>query len=469
VTNGRILLALAMALSCDTTLPPTGQVLLYFDTDAPLPPAAGSLPAPGDATPLFDTMIVDVLPPGSSAPCSGCSHEFAIDKQRFGAMQASIGIPAPAGVAGYQVRVRMFLARWKVSCAVIGTCVDGGVAELVPHPGATVDVTITLPATPAEGVLEKTLVLRTANVGQPLTVTDGSDYFDGAPAASLVGSWAPALPVPCSGAARQGEACIPGGAYWMGSFLLREVGTIIVGGNDAGSWPHLVVVSPFYLKTTETLVSELRAANMHADAIAGQAPFGTACAFTATPATHELSPVNCVTRFTARAFCKQWGGQLPTDAQLEYAAGGLVGGLFVWGNDPPQCGDAVWGHPGIVQGQTAAVAPCNPALDAPPAIDDPQNPRARDRLDPGDGNIVTDLNGSLDEWTFDTWQDDDPTSSCWGTPGPLQDPVCALPGSQGTIHGGSYLEQAEPAAYRREWDTPNVSVLVGFRCARSGQ
>lgn len=67
----------------------------------------------------------------------------------------------------------------------------------------------------------------------------------------------------------------------------------------------------------------------------------TRCTWTATPGPNEDLPINCLSYYTAQAFCVWDGGRLPTEAEWEYATrgrevDGLVSGrTYPWGEERP--------------------------------------------------------------------------------------------------------------------------------------
>lgn len=61
-------------------------------------------------------------------------------------------------------------------------------------------------------------------------------------------------------------------------------------------------------------------------------------------ATRDRLSVNCLGYRLASMDCRTWGGELPTEAQLESAAGDLRSLQYLWGQDDATCTDAVSGR-----------------------------------------------------------------------------------------------------------------------------
>jgi formylglycine-generating enzyme required for sulfatase activity len=451
-----------------TTLAPTGQVLLYVDTDAPVPPAPGTMRGANDPPPLFDTLLVEVLEPGQSDPCAACSRVFALDVERLRARHASMGIPTKAGTAGYRARVTIFRAANTQGGVAPDGSPEGPVAR------AALQATVRLPSVTTEGVLEATVVLSVDALGSPAgTVDDPIDATAGPPAASRVGTWAGAQLVDCSDAvaAKPNEVCIHGGAFWMGNVL--AIGT---GGGNGNDLPRLVVVSPYLLGRSEVTVAEVRgsaqAASIQAwsGASAGDNAFDY-CTFTSGKSAadptdaHAKLPVNCITWDQARTLCRARGADLPTEAQLEYASGGLEGRLYVWGSDTPACGDASFGRTGY-GALSILQAPCKPSM--PPG--GPQQPGsgALDHLDVAGGKVF-DLAGNVGEWTLDVWSRQ--TEACWSSPGLYLDPVCRtaskIDPAAHTVRGGAW-EAGTPSELEAavRYPSSGAGIDTGLRCAR---
>jgi formylglycine-generating enzyme required for sulfatase activity len=447
----RLVLAVAAACTAAPAQQPPSEILLYVDTDAPMPEYA----APADApTPLFDRVRIDVAGPAGAVASNDL--ELFADTLRAG---ASVGLALPVGAGGYVARVRLYRAAFATG--------DGE-----PDPRTTVDVTVALPPVQANVTTAITVMLPTSAVGVP----SGNEATpvqpeDGAPSSSQVGTWPQSKPVPCRGMPLDDEVCIPGGAYWMGNPAAKSVLT----GNDGASM-RLVVLSPFFLKKTETTVGEYRASGLPVYGAWSGSTAGTGtqdwCTYTAAPRACDgggpcdTSPTNCVLPSQARTFCQKRGGDLPTEAQYEYAAGGLKGRAFVWGEDQPTCPDAVYAQGGngfLVDALTACPRPSQHGGPLPPGTG------MRDRLPFGDGGEVLDLAGNLGEWARDTWNEQ--TEGCWAAPGIYTDPVCTKPSAidVGWLpwRGGDWLTLEPLYAASRAIAYPGEgSIQIGFRCVR---
>ncbi len=118
--------------------------------------------------------------------------------------------------------------------------------------------------------------------------------------------------------------------------------------------PRLVVVSPFYLDAEEVTVSKYRSSGVARQFVD---PFGdlhddpydsggvtSSCTFSVVTlgGTYDSLPVNCLTWQAARNSCQNLGADLASEAQWEYAAGGLASSTSPWEEDEPLCGDVVF-------------------------------------------------------------------------------------------------------------------------------
>ncbi len=442
---------------------PEGQLLLYLNTDAPLPAAPGGTLGTGDPVALFDRVRIDVIRPGESTPCEGCTHEFDLDRELVGQGRASAGITTPVGAGGYVARVRLFRA----SFVELGE----------PRPDATLETVVALPAVEPEGVHAITVMLHTDDVAHPVgTIAAPVSPLEGPATPGVAGTWPSARRVPCAGAAQPGEVCVPGGAYWMGDPVMRL--TRIPGDPIV---LRIAVVSPFYLDAAEVTVAAFRGSGLatKSDPLVGTndgAQTAARCTFSVDIANHEGFPLTCISWSRARAFCNLRGADLPTEAQFQYAASHLGTSRFVWGNDEPSCDDAVYDR---IQGNGLPEESC-PGF----GVAIPGSGR-RDRLALPGGEIV-DLAGNATEYAQDEWNLS--SELCWAT-GVAHDPVCttqsrALDYDAHTVVGGWwYAAPPTLAAAMRQpsYDYPAAvkgganggplfsfaAAATGFRCARS--
>jgi formylglycine-generating enzyme required for sulfatase activity len=458
-TMKRALFAVLFVAACNDH---PNQLVVGFDTDAPIGAANNVDPLDGP-TPLFDRLRIDVLQPDGN-PCSGCSNDFAVTSDAFTALQVSIGVPLPSQ-SGWTLRARLYVARFA----------NGG----EPNADASIDVRVSLPdASNNPGTAGVFLSTDTAGV-----VSDASAPAPlGSPiSTSAVGTWPGAKRVGCdeSGLPRPpNTACVAGGAYWMGT----EDGQSVAG--RSSNWHRLAVMSPYYIDVAEVTVGAYRAHNMVPLGV--NIPSDTSqpayCTFTTSPGPYEALPVNCVDFGGARLYCKSFGGDFPTSAQLERLATRFGRSPFVWGFDEPSCDDATFADCSTngCYFDDPLRAPCfrlpspSPMKNASGSLGGPVAPPSctidapcpqRDALVVGDA-VVVDLAGNVSEFTSDRiFTESDPCFSDHV----ITDPSCPYDKKTIQVRGGSFsIDAYSPLRGDAVLNTPQASAFsadVGFRCA----
>lgn len=425
----------ALVPSCTRDAPAEGQLVVYVTTDAPV--------GPGGPTPLFDRMRVELFLPGELTPCGGCAREFALDDDRMQRGEASFGFFPRVATRGHRARVRLFRS--------------GGTASGEPRRASTLESVVALPEVAASGVIEVTVTLRLTDLARPRGSLDSPVASEpGRPPPGIVGSFRGARVRPCASEAAPDEACVPGGAFWMGNPRLD-----VLDAREAdGTSERVVVLSPFYLERTEVTVAAMRAARVArvVDDPVEATPSQPGCLYTADPGAADERPVNCLSWQRARAYCAKVGRRLPSEAEYEYAAGALESRAFAWGGDLPACDGAVHGGGGSC-----------PEVKGPALA----GSGTRDRVVLG-GAVVVDLAGNLRELVADRFRRGD--EPCWGD-GVFTDPVCERDPPETkvarSVRGGSYRDEGTllRAALRGfiEDERFAISELVGFRCARDAR
>ena len=268
--------------------------------------------------------------------------------------------------------------------------------------------------------------------------------------------------------------CIPSGAFVMGSPAVN-----LAGPPDDGTPQHLAVVDGFWLDRYEVTVAQLRVAQkqgllqgrLHLTDHEG--PLGTPaagdqqaedmwCSWSDAPMGREGYAITCTSWLDlARPYCKAVGGDLPTEAQWEYAAtaaGNVAKTTFPWGDGDPTCGIAVYGRSDTTLLPLGGDPVC--------AMVEGTGPRPVTAA-PSDVTAlgVFGMGGGVYEWVLDS--SDEYTSPCWAAQ-PIHNPVCNDPKVSGRIvRSGSWFAggYALNGAFRRDADGTIIIGQAGFRCA----
>jgi formylglycine-generating enzyme required for sulfatase activity len=296
---------------------------------------------------------------------------------------------------------------------------------------------------------------------------------------------------PCDPGASSDEiACVSGGPFLFGSRLVTALAS-----TPASSSPErIAVMDKFYLDRYEVDVAHFRAAIARGfpldeqRMVVNDEPFGSGatqqgkiralCLFGHAASDHEDSPVNCINHSLAREYCQFVGGDLPTEAQWEYAAAVAARPrktLYPWGEDVPTCERAVFQR---IPGDIFPQAP-GTCLEGDAGVSSGARPmpvRANDGRAgiPGDASPagIFDLAGNVGEWTLDGGESYG--SACWSA-APLRNPRCVdEQAPYRVVRGGAWVGDALPTSWRTFANggvgvgIPNQrapGIDIGFRCA----
>ncbi len=486
-STGALILILTLA-GCALDPGARPQVVLYVDTDVPVPS-------------LADTLRVEVL-----------DSDLTVSEARTYVLPnvtdwpVSFGIaPRPDGAATV-VRLRLYEASRIASRNP--SEYTAGLAPDDPLPAFVIDRLVEV-TPPASGLEYALVVLHgecmgvDADLGAAHTciatgleprgpAQDGVTVLDEPPSAGApprAGTWDAGRETPCVGSPRADtglhdeEVCIPGGVFFMGD------GRLGVNAGVGSAWAsipeRLVRISPFFMDRHEVTVGRINAAVrdgfvLPADEHVTKARMSL-CTLVSDGTTDDL-PMNCLSKELAEAFCAFDGGRaLPSEAQWEFAASGRgEERLYVWGDRPATCDDAIFARIGMSMSGVFGID-WDEALGRPGQCADLGEGLQPVGAFPADvtKDGVVGLSGNLQEWTRDSFIA--LNHECWDKPH-LTDPVCDTGQTgdsayitRGGIWSGvlgslpvSLRKSSKRDTARGADPTSFTGFATGFRCVRPG-
>jgi formylglycine-generating enzyme required for sulfatase activity len=278
-----------------------------------------------------------------------------------------------------------------------------------------------------------------AAVGAPVAAAPAEVRAAATDMATVAAAPVAAAPVAAPAAAAGQPASAPAGmvhvpatgeaGFWMGSQAV-----------DSHASPrHHVQLSAFFIDQTEVTQAQYKAC---VDAHVCRTPSGDW-----RPAARPSHPVAGVSWDDAVAYCGFAGGQLPTEAQWEYAARGTDERVYPWGNEKPSCARTNFNS---CAGGTRPV----------------MSYRHDERPELGDRSFfgIFDMGGNVAEWVSDVYD-----SSYYKTAPEKDPPGPEKAGSSHVVRGGSWQDAAPylRAALRGKSLQSNRLPDIGFRCARA--
>jgi formylglycine-generating enzyme required for sulfatase activity len=463
-------LVLLGACACSDVVRARPQLLVVVDTTAPLAGQTGDEDRPRELA--VDTLRVDLIARDGSV-----SDFLDVVAPETSDWPLSFGVaPEDADGEPLLLRLRLF------SGAEATTGDNAGQSTIEPETSLTID-RLMAAEFPVQGIrkvrvlLDADCVGRPARFSEPMATcvsaddvevhpTKAFEDLDEVPTESRAGSWKAAVVRRCSGAGPDDAVCIPGGVAALGERQLAAP----LRDDLAPSYPRIpVVMSPFWMDRTEFSVGRLREL-VKSGAYSGTLPIehdpnntiNVDCDWLGeTDASNDELPVNCISALAAENVCNVVSGQLPSEAQWEYAARGRgAGRLFPWGSEFPACCSAALARIGSAFTELAACS----GLWIPP-VGSFADPDSCDRPVDVSRDGVLDLAGSVAEATLDAWVPfDDPV--CWGSPGLKRDPVCHTDSTLVVRRGGDWVSGMALArtTFRNQAFASEANVTTGFRC-----
>jgi len=244
-----------------------------------------------------------------------------------------------------------------------------------------------------------------------------------------------------------GEVLVLTGISWINI----PAGSFMMGSNSGGYYEvpiHRVMVQSFQMSETEVTVGQYRQCVEagRCSEPSTESPPSLECTWSASPSDKEDHPINCLDWGQARTFAVWEGGDLPTEAQWEYAARG--GEDFEYaGSD--NADEVAW-YDENSQHYTQPV----------------KTKRAN-------GYGLYDMSGNVWEWTLD-----EPHHNYQGAPSEAETPwgnvppcsqVCDDISSGRVVRGGSWYDDAVylGVALRIDYSPDDRRYNLGFRVRRT--
>lgn len=475
---------------CPGTLSPRSQLLVFVDTDAHVVGELASRPeVSSDAA--MDTLRVDVIDATTPSAPPYALNTFVVAD--VSAWPLSLGVVPPTSGGDVLLRLRLFRAEF----ASTGTGLDQ--ATLVPPAEVTIDRLVAVAAAPS-GIDPIRVVLAedclgaasspAPDGGPSSTCIDATQVNadphqgvqqlgNGAPPASLVGTWAPAIEVPCKSTPASKRVCIPGGFAILGDLDALGVASDTFEYEPVPLRP--VEMSPFILDQYEFTVGQARtlvnqgALPNYEDLIQPYTapmtpsfdPNFVYCTWLGpTDPSNDGFPLNCIKAAGVQQLCASAAanGALPTEAQWEYAARGRGQRReYPSGNTPPSCCTASAGrHSDYGDGGSSMAGSCG--LGVEPIGSHPISAACGDAGDVTRDQIY-DMAGSLTEFTATTLAPYSDPGTWYSTP-ILHDPIFPGSSSPASRGGAWWLPQAQTLLPVRNTYTGNgLANYAGFRCA----
>ncbi|MEM1032785.1 MAG: SUMF1/EgtB/PvdO family nonheme iron enzyme [Myxococcota bacterium] len=293
---------------------------------------------------------------------------------------------------------------------------------------------------------------------------------------SQANTWPPAAP--CAAPVGPDEVCVDGGA-----FILGDLTVFGFQGFDAAP-ERVAVLPPLVADKFEVTVGAFRAwwdAQPSPPAVGD--PSDPRCNWTETPGDAEEQALNCVPWETARAYCRDQGGDLPTEAQWEWFAAASGNRTprqtrFPFGNSIVDCDVGIHARANDV---SEGATECNalgtgpqPAREAAGSA----TPGEGDITPPGDPEGLVGMGGNVREWVLDAHAPY--CSACWAAT-TWDDPSCdpdlltarTARGGDWAVSSQLMLSALRDIRLTTDPTLPDERVLqsprVGFRCVRPGR